>query len=166
MQIISQDCHIQINPDHLSHSKVRIRVVINGMTGKTVVLSKYSNNSIHIIISKDCHIKVNLNHLSHSKVRSRGVINGKTDKVRQLSYPNIQICSSLHIIISQDCHIQVNHDHLNHSKVGSRVINGKTGKTTVLPKHSEFYTYYNFPRLSYGAVHKLRKHIGVHSWSE
>ena len=83
MQIISQDCHIQINPDHLSHSKVRIRGVVNGMTGKTVVLSKYSNNSIHIIISKDCHIKVNLNHLSHSKIRSRGVINGKTDKVRQ-----------------------------------------------------------------------------------
>ena len=97
-----------------------------------MVLYKYSNNYIHIIISKDCHIKVNLNHLSHSKVRSRGVINGKTDKVRQLSYPNIQICSSLHIIISQDCHIQVNHDHLNHSKVGSRVINGKTGKTAVL----------------------------------
>ena len=95
MQIISQDCHIQVNPDHLSHSKVRIRGVINGMTGKTVVLYKYSNNYIHIIISKDCHIKVNLNHLSHSKVRSRGVINGKTDKVRQLSYPNIQICSYL-----------------------------------------------------------------------
>ena len=114
-----------------------------------MVLYKYSNNYIHIIISKDCHIKVNLNHLSHSKVRSRGVINGKTDKVRQLSYPNIQICSSLHIIISQDCHIQVNHDHLNHSKVGSRVINGKTGKTAVSPKYSDTLTLSQPERADY-----------------